>query len=72
MSCIQIPNGLGALSGVAQLSLYAFYRNATPRPDIDTNEKGNPVKTADPNSIYVEMPEKNSALPKHEANNGAP
>lgn len=28
----QIPNGLGMLSGVAQLLLHAFYRNATPRP----------------------------------------
>jgi solute carrier family 50 protein (sugar transporter) len=65
---IAIPNGLGALSGVAQLALYAFYRNATPRPDMETDEKGHPVKPS--NSVFVEM-EKHGALPKHEAN-GAP
>jgi hypothetical protein len=27
---LQVPNGYGALSGIAQLVLYAIYRNATP------------------------------------------
>ncbi len=26
----QVPNGLGALSGIVQLVLYAMYKNATP------------------------------------------
>jgi len=42
----QIPNGLGVVAATAQLSLYAYYKNATPRDDIDEN--GNPIK---PNPI---------------------
>lgn len=47
---IAIPNGLGALSGIAQLALYAFYRNATPR---DEDEKDGPTKPTN-NSIEME------------------
>ncbi|XP_024377763.1 bidirectional sugar transporter SWEET4 [Physcomitrium patens] len=54
---IAIPNGLGAASGIAQLALYAFYRNATPR---DGDEKGNPTKATNNNFASIEL-EKNGA-----------
>lgn len=79
-SVYQIPNGLGALSGVAQLCLYAFYKNATPREledqQTDADEKGTPMKPVS-HSVYVQM-EKNGelqgakqsmgSLPKHATN----
>ncbi len=47
MSHFQIPNGLGALSGMAQLHLYFIYRNAPPivaeHPEL--NEAGTPTET---------------------------
>ena len=66
MDClVQIPNGLGALSGLAQLALYTFYRNATPRDleeiqDVEADEKGQTMKPV-PNSVYIQM-EKNGDL----------
>lgn len=63
----QIPNGLGALSGVAQLSLYAFYRNATPVVrDRDDVEKAKHMKP-NTDSVYVQMGQ-NGHPPQSEAN----
>ncbi|KAI5058589.1 hypothetical protein GOP47_0026759 [Adiantum capillus-veneris] len=45
---VAIPNGLGCLSGIAQLVLYAIYRNAEPiRPD---EKQASAVKLAERNS----------------------
>ncbi|XP_024367363.1 bidirectional sugar transporter SWEET4 [Physcomitrium patens] len=64
---IAIPNGLGALSGVAQLSLYAFYRNATPVVrDRDDVEKAKHMKP-NTDSVYVQMGQ-NGHPPQSEAN----
>ncbi|KAG0575878.1 hypothetical protein M758_5G036700 [Ceratodon purpureus] len=64
---IVIPNGLGALSGVLQLALYAFYRNSTPRDqaiqDDTTVEKSLPMKTI-PSSAYDQMEKGDLALNK--------
>ncbi len=47
MSHFQIPNGLGALSGMAQLLLYFIYWNATPvvAQQLEGCEEGTPTKT---------------------------
>lgn len=52
----QIPNCLGALSGVAQLSLYAYFRPATPTVRDRNEEKGNSMKWVSSSvSILVEQ-----------------
>ncbi|KAG0572328.1 hypothetical protein KC19_VG085400 [Ceratodon purpureus] len=63
---IAIPNGLGALSGVCQLALYAFYRNATP---IRPGDKGDIVKSVNrlnANSVFLELEKTGSLGPKHQ------
>jgi len=47
LSHFQIPNGLGALSGMAQLLLYFIYWNATPvvAQQLEGCEEGTPTKT---------------------------
>ncbi|XP_024398476.1 bidirectional sugar transporter SWEET4 isoform X2 [Physcomitrium patens] len=53
---IAIPNCLGALSGVAQLSLYAYFRPATPTVRDRNEEKGNSMKWVSSSvSILVEQ-----------------
>ncbi|CAK9257244.1 unnamed protein product [Sphagnum jensenii] len=51
---IMIPNGLGALSGMAQLLLFFIYRNAPPvvAQQLELNEAGTPPETLPP-SIHI-------------------
>jgi hypothetical protein len=50
----QIPNGLGALFGMAQLLLFFIYRNAPPvvAQQLELNEAGTPTETQPP-SIHI-------------------
>jgi hypothetical protein len=54
LSHFQIPNGLGALSGMAQLLLFFIYRNAPPvvAQQLELNEAGTPPETLPP-SIHI-------------------
>ena len=48
MNCMQIPNGLGTLLGLAQLILYFCYYGSTPnKPSDDSNSMELPVTAGD-------------------------
>ncbi|KAJ7564445.1 hypothetical protein O6H91_02G017800 [Diphasiastrum complanatum] len=56
-----IPNGLGCLSGAAQLALYVFYRNSTPvTASLESLSGDKPLKPV--HNVYLQIDKSNEKL----------
>lgn len=50
---LQISNGLGAISGLVQLILYAWFYRTTPKDDDDSFSKPNEVQLSSSNRAWI-------------------